>query len=186
LARFNSGGASGGGAPPVVPILELLDRHEAAAPEATYTFTPAVALDSDTYSKIIVIINFQSTASFILQGLINGLATLYSSQRVRVNVGVVSGLSQVATTSWELASATLNQFAGADVAVELEFYLGTDAFPTNERQGGFVKAMCFDVVEQGGLYQNTIPTTEISSITIQAASSTWRVGSTIITYGVRI
>jgi len=184
LARFTGGGSVGAGSLPVAQIVQLLDHHEAAAPETNYTFTPGTPLSPDDFSAVIVKINLQSTASFKLEGLINGLATLYSSQRTRVNVGVVSGLSEVAQTTWELASTVLNQFTAANVQIEYMIYLNSENFPTNERLGGFVRAMCFDVSEQGGIYNNTVGENEISSLRIQAAASSWRIGSTMDTYGV--
>jgi len=184
LARFNSGGASGGGVTPTTHTLERLDNHDAAGVEATYTFTPATPLDDETYSSIMIVVSGEVTAALALEMKINGLAALYSMQKFTVIAGTVTGIAQVSTPEFEIVSAALLNIPTRKFSVIAYLMMGSPAF-ANPRITGMFAAKADLGYTAGTLRNTTNGEDEITSITWQTSVSTWIAGTTIDTYGIR-
>lgn len=184
MARFNSGGSSGGGAPATVLVFQRLDVHVAAAPESTYTFTPASPLTWDDWTKIIVLFSGETTATLQLQARINGLTSAnYFSNGVRMFAGAITAITQTSIGFWEILSATLIS-AFRQVRSTWEIQL-TDPLIANEGYVGSINAGQILGGEIRSIFQNVNDVGPIDSLTTLTSTSTWKTGTVISTYGIR-
>jgi len=164
--------------------LELLDNHEAASAESTYTFTPGTALSVDDYSMIMVVIGMENTAAFALQAVINAIAgSNNSSDGFRSDGSTLTDITLAATTQLQIASTSIfgggtNQGFGV-IEIYLDDSLSNDINVLSRignTGNGRMEYM------NGWIVANA---TTITSITLQTSTSTWRAGGKITTYGLR-
>jgi len=174
----------GAGAPPTSLVFERLDVHLAAAPESTYTFTPATALDWDDYTRIIVQTSGLTTAALALQMQLNGIVISYFSQRLRSAAAALTALQQSNVAFWEILSSTALNAASRQFITITEIMLNDPAF-ANEGFLCLMKGEALLTHEQGGGYNDENNVGPIDSITTFTSASTWAAGTLISTYGVR-
>lgn len=166
--------------------LEVLDNHEASGNESTYTYTPGTALDFDTYSKIIVVIDVKVNAALALLMRLNSSANaLYTYAGHRQTTTATTTISANSQTSQSIASATiLSDDNGVVGEVSI---MNTQNETQGERLAGFSK---FEQV--GGTMANESlgwmldeAHSTITAITILTSTSTWKAGSRITVYGMK-
>jgi len=168
--------AAGGG------TWEILDFHEAASAESTYTFTPASPLSVDDYSAIAIFIDGETTASLILQLVINGLTTGNATRGFRttgsgiVHISLLSQAQLQLLSSVAIASSyqiqgycyvSIIDIGSKDVAAQSWFHA------TNNLNQEF--------------YSHNVGATETTYISFQikTSTSTWKIGTKITIYGIK-
>jgi len=183
MPRLPFGGTAGAGAAPAAVIYEMLDAHEAAGVESTYTFTPASALSGATFSEIIIMLYLDPTAALALELQLNASVLNYHSEGFRITAGVETLLDDNALAFWNIASATL--MSGASKTCVIEVRLGLpDPTLSRKRLSGFASASSEQAAwEERGLLAN-FTTDTITDLIWTASASSWKAGSKIMTYGV--
>ena len=165
---------------------EILDNHTTTASGTTYTFTPSTALDFDTYSKIIVVIDFSLNATAAVLLRINGSSNAnYYYGGVRQSASATTAFGATGQTSASLATATMLNDDHSAVGT-VEFYQGLST-------GQLERVLWFsDIgrIDPGSMYEKQIgqleeDNTTITSITVLLSTSSWRAGGHITTYGVK-
>jgi len=165
---------------------ELLDDYEASVAEGSHTFTPASALEFDTYSKIIVVIDGLTTASFALQLIINGnrASNTYLTVGKRFVFTPSETLISENSVQMTLCTATLLGLAAESFSAYCSL-VATDTTTGTNR-------LFFESIGHGGA-DSEIKTgidqvnavTEITEIIIETSTSTWRIGTRMSVYGIK-
>lgn len=166
-------GAGGGG-------LVLLDSHVALSTEASYTFTPSVAIPLSTYSKLLILFSIRLTASLAIGLQINGItADAYFTAGSRMSGTALTHIANDQQVSWRISDTTLGAASGnVNGKIELDI--------TNGAADGYTyysKAQKLAIVNEFWGYK-TAAITEIDALTLIASTSTFAAGTSISTYGV--
>jgi len=164
---------------------ELLHNYEASVAEATHTFTPASALDFDTYSEIRVIFDGITTASLALELIVNGERGIndYIGTGKRFAITPTETLISENAPQWTLATTTM--LSGVNNAFFGEITLGANS--TGGANDLLINSR-FNTVgiseeKTGGNQTDTID--EITSILIETSTSTWVIGTKMTVYGIK-
>lgn len=159
----------------------LLDSHVAAEAEATYTYTPAAALDIDDYAAVIVYITMSPTADLALQAIINAIGgTANYSYGWNSNGSALTNLSATGAAQLQLSAATTT--LNSDTVTGWLILQLNEATPTV--QGA--KSKIASSSREDTMHHFVVGAgTTITSIQIKTSTSTWKTASTIHIYGVR-
>lgn len=162
--------------------LEVLDNHEATGTESSHTLTKE--LSNDVYSKIIVVIDGEITATMDLEMVINSIEGTANYSRgsnsngiTRVEISHASHDAMVICPSETLTSSDM-QFGG-----KVEIYM-------NDVNKNDILAIS-DISDVANPRENHFACivgdtdTTIHSIKIQTSTSTWKAGTKITIYGLR-
>ncbi len=158
----------------------LLDHHVATGTEATYTYTPSVALDlKSIYREIYIIITGKATATFTLKVKLNA-ATNYDNAFISLDTTTVAGAVQVDETAIDLIPNGILDGA-------MPFHSQISIFCNDA-----VDQLCLiarTVASHEGQYlqatDNQTSATAITAIEVLTSTSTWIAGTEITTYGIK-
>ena len=157
-----------------------LGRYSAKKAESTKTFNLAGVDIVDKYSKIIVQIDLQPSASLELQMTLNGIASYF--QDGNSSIGGTQAAIDITQSTLRLGSTSVitavDQTTNCDV--EISAMKGTSANLRIFWHLGTVTVG--DESGSGGCAAN--PTT-LDTIVIQTSTSTWKVGTVITVYGMK-
>jgi len=170
----------------VIDRYELLDNYEATSAESSHTFTPSSALEFDTYSQIIVVIDGLTTASLALELIVNGQrgANNYLSVGKRFVWTPTETLIVENSTQYTLATTTCLPSAGSSFNVVVSMTCNDTTTGTN-RIHIDTNANCGAINEiKGGINQSVVYT-EITEIIVETSTSTWRIGTRMSVYGIK-
>lgn len=162
--------------------LVVLDNHTATGNESTYTYTPSSALLFTTYSKIIIEIALDCTDTFNLQMVLNAVAgTSNDSAGFRWTGAAQADFSSFATTQLQIASSSLISNTISKCVSHIEFTAVDD--DADAIMGHCIS--CGKLGENAELMNLSVAGIKtITSIETKSSASSWKIGSTITTYGV--
>lgn len=162
--------------------MELIETHEAIAPEASFTFS-FPAIDFDDVAYLVLEIDGSATAALAIEVRINALATLYNNQGRRLAAGVETFINTTAQTAWQVATSSLitGATSGFNILCKIISFKGS---PDNQPAifadaTGPVHANETMVGSQGA------STTSITDVVVRTSASTWRIGTRMTLYKVK-
>ena len=162
--------------------LELLNSQKASGAVANFTYTPATALNlSTTYSEIIVLIQGVTTATCIVELVINQLGgTVYSNEYVLNDTATVSGVESLGQAEWVLIPAALMDNPRIFSA---RAHITLDENDTNFlMHGQAIAAGEGSIIYSGDL---GVSGSTITEVKVETSTSTFAINTTFMVYGVR-
>lgn len=161
-------------------VVEILDNHEASGAEASYTFTPSSALTTDDYSEIIVLMDFEATATFALEMILNGVTSNYFSKGFRADGVALTNIAHNNQTEIQICSTTA---ATTNVPMFSKISIGMIDTDAGDLAGFSTTGQGTGALYENMFFSKQAVTAEITSIKMQTSTSTWKIGSKITTYG---
>jgi len=185
LARFNSGGATGGApTPPLVPWI-LLDTHVALGIESSYTFTPTTPIDIDDFSELVILIAGVPTLALAMELAINSVVTNYFDDGSSIKAGVETLVNNDSQTQWQIATTNAISIVNAEFFIEVHIIL-PNTVQNRERIDCWSMVLSgATILESLGHTLTTPDIVELVDLKFTTSTSTWKAGTTFKTYGVK-
>jgi len=162
----------------ITPYRVLAD-HIATGAESSFTFTPSTPLDFDDISKILVVIDGDSTGTGNLQFTVNGIVTVYMITGFTIASGVYSDLTSLNQASIVLDGLVANQEFKANFTIHKG--QGGDDNEFGGEANVFLNANARTWISMN--WSQGASLTTLSEIEVSMSASTWKTGTRITIYG---
>ena len=164
-------------------VLSVIETHEAAIAESTFTFSFS-AINFDDDSELLLVIDASVTLLLELFLRINAVSTGYYSDGRRITGGTETLIDNNNTAGYQIASSTL--FAAVNDTGHAEIRIGLTKGGTFDRvifDGSIASGSLAMGEKKSGMVTGAI--SSLTDVVVLTTTSTWQVGTRMTLYRVR-